>query len=535
MNQKNNQSAFVRTAIRVLILVCALDFSGWTAETGSVARSQAEALLGHVRYLASDELMGRGVDTPGMTLARDYIAAEFKKSGLLPGGDHGTYFQRFEVVTGLRAKEPTALALSDNPPLVVSQDWTPLGLSHAGSVEGEIVFVGYGITTRNYDYDDYAGVDVRDKIVLVLRYEPPRLNDNSPFERPPRYSRYATLNAKVSNARNHGAIGMILVDLNRVQGDRELISLRRNLGQNDSGLLVAQVKAERIEKWLNHSNISLAALKEKIDRQEKPASMPLPGLKVSLHVELERITHKTDNIIGILPGSDPQLKEQHIVIGAHYDHIGLGFFGTRDPSTEGQIHNGADDNASGTAVIMSVAQRLTQATQRPPRTIVFVAFSGEELGLKGSSFYVAHPTFPLEKTVAMINLDMVGRMRDNQVMAAGIDSAKEFSAWVAEAARQAGVEIRFSTKRGSNSDHASFLDKNIPALHLYTGTHEDYHRPTDHWEKLNIEGMSKVSDLVSSLAGKIAAGKEPVIFVRSPSPTAQTEATPASLPPAQDP
>jgi len=329
---------------------------------------------------------------------------------------------------------------------------------------------------------------------------------------------------------------MILVDLNPVrEGEKEMISLRRSLNQNDSGLIAVQVRHEIIEKWLERSNISLAALKEKIDREERPASISFSGLKVSLQVNLEKIIYKTDNVIGILTGSDPQLKEQNIVIGAHYDHIGLGYFGTRDTRTEGQIHNGADDNASGAAVVMNVAERLGRAAQRPQRTIVFAAFTAEELGIKGSRYFVEHPPFPLRSTLAMINLDMVGRMKDNQITAAGIDTAKELSGWVTEAGKKAGVEIRPSSRRGGNSDHASFIDKNIPAVHFYTGMHEDYHRPTDDWEKLNIEGMVKVSDLVLSVAEKIALSKDSLNFVRTPPATTRPQPTPTSLPPAQNP
>lgn len=520
-----------KTAAIPLCLVLLLSFQTWGFEIPSLAAPASSEIIRHVRYLASDELTGRGVDTPGIQLAKDYIAKEFKKYGLLPGGDKGTYFQSLEVVTGIKIKEPSAVILSDDPPLVVNQDWTPLGLSRSGGVEGEVVFVGYGITAQDYSYDDYAGIEVQGKIVLVLRYEPPPINEKSPFQKAPRYSRYAALNAKASNARNHGAIGMILIDPNPIrEGQKELISLRRSLGRNNSDLVVVQVKNEIIEKWLRRANLSLGDLKNRIDREEKPASVPLSGLKVSLQANLETTTQKTDNVIGILPGSDPQLKGQNIIIGAHYDHIGLGYFGTRDASTEGQIHNGADDNASGTAVIMNVAERLGKAPHKPARTVVFVAFTAEELGIRGSRYYVEHPAFPLGTTIAMINLDMVGRMKNNQITVTGMDTAKEFSGWVTEAGQKSGVEIQPSPRRGGSSDHASFHEKGIPALHFYTGIHEDYHRPTDDWEKLNVEGMAKVSDLVLNVAETMASSKEPVKFVRSQSPPARSEPTPTSPP-----
>lgn len=488
-----------------------------------------------MRYLASDGLMGRGVDTPGIDLARDYIAHQFKRYGLMPGGENGGFFQGLNIVTGIEVKEPSSLTLGRDTTLGLNQEWVPLGHSRSAAIEGELVFVGYGITVKDYGYDDYEGVNVKGKIVLVLRYEPPAKNDKSPFRKAPGFSRHATLRAKAANARNHGAIGMILVDLHyiREKGD-ELIPVRRGLWQTDAGLVAAQVKHEIVERWLKAEGVSLRDLKEKIDREERPASAPLPGLKVSLAVSLDRIAKRTDNVIGLLPGSDPKFRDEHIVVGAHYDHIGLGYIGNRDTSTEGQIHNGADDNASGVAVLLNLAERLSRRAQRPGRTIVFVAFTAEELGAYGSRRYVDHSPLAISSTVAMINFDMVGRMRDNRVTASGLDTAKEFRPWIGAAASALGIGVRPSSGV-RRSDHGPFYNKNIPVLHFFTGTHEDYHRPTDKWEKLNVEGMVKISDLVQAVVERISAVEEPPSFVRLPADPGRSEATPTSLPQAPDP
>jgi len=500
-------------------------FQAWATEIPRSTPSTSDELLRHVRYLASDELMGRGVDTPGIGLAGDYIAQEFKKYGLLPGGESGTYLQKLEVVTGARAKESSSVTVGAGSPLALNEEWIPLGLSRSGIAEGEVIFVGYGITAKDYGYDDYAGIDVQGKIVLVLRYEPPPKDEKSPFRKHPNTSTHATVRAKAANASNHGAIGMILVDLSPLrEGEKELIPIRRSLGRSGASLIAAQIQRQTVENLLHESGVSLAELKGRIDREEKPASTALPGLRASLHVALENITHQTDNIVGILPGSDPDLKAENIVIGAHYDHIGLGYYGTRDTRTEGQIHNGADDNASGTAVLMDLAARLSRQTQRPPRSIVFVAFTGEELGLYGSRHYVTHPPLPIESIKAMINLDMVGRLRDNRVTVFGIDTAKEFRQWLHEAGQKVGIEIRPSPRGIGRSDHTSFYNKNIPVLHFFTGSHNDYHRPTDDWEKLDAEGMVRVSDLVQHTVEKIASAKGPPSFVRVPSPPARAEA-----------
>lgn len=504
---------FVASAASLTVLFA---FTAWSLEIPSLAQSRVETFRDHVRYLASDQLTGRGVDTPGIKLARDYIAKEFAKYGLLPGGDNLSYLQGFDVAIGVTIKNPTSLGLGDESP-VPADDWTPLGLSSSGKAETEIVFAGYGITAKDYGYDDYASLDVKGKIALVLRYEPPPKDEKSPFQKAPRYSPHASLRAKANNARDHGAVGMILVDLHHSGDERkELISTRSTLWRGNTHLIAAQVKRRVLERWLEPRGISLAAVKEKIDRESKSASMAIPGFKLSLTVTLEEIRERTDNVVAILPGSDPRLKDENIVIGAHYDHLGYGYYGTRDSSTEGQIHHGADDNASGTTVLLDLAARLSRANLRPQRTIVFVAFSGEELGLNGSRHYVNHPPVPLAATKAMLNLDMVGRLRDNRVTVFGARSAKELSSIVTEAARELGLEIRESDGVG-RSDNMPFYNKKIPALHFFTGTHPDYHRPTDTWEKLNTEGMSKISDLVLATAERVAKTQEPLNFASLPS------------------
>jgi Zn-dependent M28 family amino/carboxypeptidase len=506
------------TAALVLLLLVAFlsPLGGWSNEipTAAPESSTGEELARHVRTLASEEMMGRGVDTPGIALARDYIALEFKAYGLLPGGDNGSYFQRLDVVTGVEAREPSAASLDKSAGLKLNADWVPLGLSGSGTVEAGLVFAGYGITAKGYDYDDYAGIDVKGRIVLVLRYEPPPKNDNSPFRKFPQASRYATLQAKIANAREHGAAGLILVDLSPRQGLDELISLGRSLGRSRNDLIAAQVRREVVERRLEAEGLSLGGLKDKIDRDEKPASTAITSVRASLTVKLEKISRTSHNVVAVLPGAGADLKRENIVIGAHYDHIGLGYFGTGNSNTEGRIHHGADDNASGTAVMLSVAARLSRKGERPPRTVVFVAFTGEELGLHGSRYFVDHPPFPTAATKAMINLDMVGRMKDNRVTAASVDSAREFRKYVDRAAGGLAVTMR---PGGGRSDHASFHRKEIPALHLTTGTHPDYHLPSDTWEKLNIQGMVKINDMVFSLARELAAAKEGFTFVKVPS------------------
>jgi len=509
----------VRARASVVTLAFAVLFAvpAWTFEIASTADPRVDRLRDHVRYLASDELTGRGVETPGIKLARDYIAREFAKYGLRPGGDNGSYLQGFDVATGVTVKQPAILALGKQAALKLNEEWVPLGLSGSGKVEGEVVFAGYGITAKDYGYDDYAGIDAKGKIVLVLRYEPPPKDEKSPFQKAPRYSSHATLRAKANNARDHGAVGMILIDLSH-SGDeeKELLSTLSSLWRGGNNLIAAQIRRSVIEKWLEGRGVSLKVLKETIDREGKPASQPLPGVQVTLEVSLEEVRQRTENVIGILPGSEPTLKDESVVIGAHYDHVGFGHYGTRDSHTSGQIHYGADDNASGTAVLLQLAERLSRAQFKPARTVVFAAFSAEELGLHGSRQYVNFPPLPLSSTKLMVNLDMVGRLRDNRLTVFGTRSGKGLGGIVLEEAQKLGLTVTESDGIG-RSDHMSFYNKKIPALHFFTGSHADYHRPGDTWEKLNVEGMARVTELVRGITEKIANRKQPMSFVSLPS------------------
>ncbi|MGH7844620.1 MAG: M20/M25/M40 family metallo-hydrolase [Candidatus Binatia bacterium] len=520
-NQAGRKAALSWSSIRLAVVigvVCAGPAFGF-----AISDSRIEELLGHVRYLASDELMGRGVGTPGIDMARDYIAGEFKKYGLAPGGGPGGYFQRLSVPTGVRVVEPSSFIARGSRQLKTQEEWIPLGLSGSGKITGEVVFVGYGVTAKDYGYDDYAGLDVKGKVVLVLRYEPPPKDDKSPFRKAPRYSRHATFNAKIDNARSHGAAGMILVDLSSSR-QNELVPLRRSLGRAETSFVAVQVKKQIAEQWFPDRGLSLEELKQKIDGEEQPASTPLAGSHVAVQVTLEKISAPAENVVGFLPASDANRASESVIIGAHYDHLGLGSFGTLDDSQEGKIHNGADDNASGVAVLLQVARRLSERPQRLKRNVVFVAFTGEELGLHGARHYVNHPPFPIDAAKTMINLDMVGRMRKNGLTVFGLETAQEFRSLVNEAAQGLGLEVVTGSGRAmGRSDHAPFYGKSIPVLHLFTGNHEDYHRPSDDWEKLNIEGMEKVSVLLTALVEKIAQREEPLTFARPP----QTPGKPA--------
>jgi hypothetical protein len=350
-----------------------------------------------------------------------------------------------------------------------------------------------------------------------LRYEPVPTDNKSPFRKAPRFSNHATLRSKVNNAHEHGAAALILVDLHQGEtDDGELIATSRSVARGANTLVAAQVKRQIIEPWLAQHGADLAALKQQIDSSGRPASRVLPGARASLTITLEEMRSRAENVIGYVAGSDTSLPAEHVVVGAHYDHLGYGHYGTRDGASQGNIHAGADDNASGAAVLLKVAEELAAAPRKPRRAVVFIAFSGEELGLHGSRYYTRNPSFPIAAATAMINLDMVGRLRENRLTVFGARAAKELSAIVSGEAAKLDLEIRESDSIG-RSDNMSFYMKAVPALHFFTGTHADYHQPSDTWDKLNYEGMERIAALTRAVALRLANATEPLKFVEIPS------------------
>jgi Peptidase family M28/PDZ domain len=233
-----------------------------------------------------------------------------------------------------------------------------------------------------------------------------------------------------------------------------------------------------------------------------------------------------ENVVGVLPGRDPQLRNDIVIVGAHYDHLGPGRFGSLDPDSTGAIHNGADDNASGTAALFHIARKLKAAP--PARTVVFIAFSGEEAGLLGSDYYVKHPLFPLTRTYAMVNLDMVGRLRDDRLLVYGVATAKELSGLLDSINATAGLDLRASGDGWGRSDQSSFYGAGLPVLHMFTDLHEDYHRTTDDWEKINADGLVKVANFTTEVVRALASRRGPLTFVKVPPPALSTSSSSSS-------
>ena len=488
----------------------------------------AERIQADINYLASPQMKGRDTGSPENNRAAQYIADEFRHAGLEPlaaDGEKHDYFQYFTVTVGAKLGRHNRLQVergASRQSLRLGEDFQPFNYSESGEAHLPVVFAGFGITAPEYHYDDYQGLDVKDKAVVVLRNEPQKDDPNSVFDGRQPTSHSALVN-KAINARNHGARALILVNDSPEPGEKDLLIPFDSLsGPQNPGILLAQVTRAAADSWLAPSGKSLAALQKSIDDKLAPQSLALDGMLIDLRVDVDHIHAQTQNVAGLLRGSDPQLSAEAVVVGAHYDHLGLGRHDALDPAAAGQVHPGADDNASGTAAVMELARLLSARRAELKRSVIFLTFSGEELGLLGSEYYASHPLWPLDKTVAMLNLDMVGRVRDSKLYVGGTGTSPVFS-HILEAANATGLHLESSRSGYGASDHTSFYVKDIPVLFFFSGLHPDYHRATDTPDKIDSPGEARVTDLAERTLLALASGDRPQFTrVAEPHPVGAT-------------
>ena len=460
-------------------------------------------LVRDLYFLSHPILEGRDAGTRGIKIAADYIAHQFKTFGLKPGVKGKSFFQPFETTVGVVLGKKNALAFTQGKAKtkwVVNNTFAPFSFSSNGTVSSSVVFAGYGITAEK-GYDDYKGIDVKGKIVLLFRYSPRWHMQKTPFGK--RRSLYSSFRYKLLNARTHGAKGVLVVDppFPKEKKVPALSKLRMARGLSDAGLPALHIRRDVAKVLLKGSGQTLKGLWEKIAKSFKPQSLALKD-QLTMSAELKRKSAKIDNVIGIIPGTDAALKKEAIVIGAHYDHLGHGGAGSF-PGNHGKIHPGADDNASGTAGMMALARYFAKHPVK--RTLIFIAFAGEERGLLGSAHYVRHPSFAIKQTVAMLNYDMIGRMRNNKFVIQGAGTSPRFLPMLKKLVRTSRFNIRLGASGYGPSDHTSFYSKKIPVLFMFTGAHTDYHRPSDTFDRLNIKGIHSIVKLSLGVIKELAA------------------------------
>lgn len=572
------------------ILAIAISIAALAQQPASQIAPSAERLRSHVTYLASDALEGRRTGTPGANGAAQFIAGEFVRLGLKPGtlseraprtrGEaQSRFLQRFPYIAGVELGKNNSMQLSPQASTQpaggsgttaavlnfgVGDDWVPVGFSSSARVvDAPLAFVNYGITAPELNHDDYVGSRVAGYIAVAFSGTPDGDNPHG------RFGRYEDLRYKAIAARNAGAKGLIIITREVNFKDDPLSRLRYDHNSSDASLPVVAVSRQSAERMLQAGGLvnSISQLETAIremiataarlgrtgERDKTLEARLLDSVRVTLQTDIIRREVAAANVIGILEGSDPNLKHEAIVIGAHYDHLGRGGAGSL-AQREGEVHHGADDNASGTAGMIELARIFSNQRPKPRRTIVFAAFSGEEEGLLGSNYYVNHPSVPVANTVAMINMDMIGRMKDRKLVIGGVGTAPEWRAMIERANLLQGLTVTASSTThpssslpmvvGSNgdtvvsndatkqflltlnedgfgpSDHSSFYAKQIPVLFFWTGTHPDYHKPSDTAEKINYHDEIRILAMVARIVRDVDASDKRPTYQVAKSPAA---------------
>lgn len=439
---------------------------------------ELEGSMAHVRYLADDLLEGRGVGSRGARCAADYIADQFAAIGLEPAGDGDSYFQAFPIRKGAEAGAHNMLEI-EGTTLTLGQDWVPVGFSASGSASGPLVYGGRGVSSPGTPEDQYARMDITDRVVVMDWGDP---------DAPNRTTLRSTTHFKatVSAGRDAAALIVLLPD----------------------GMELPDIATE------DRNTVSIPTVVVAGEQAEAVREAAEAGAHASLATDVTPSMVDANNVVAILPGSDPARADEYVVIGAHYDHLGFGGGGSLAPDRFA-VHNGADDNASGTAAVIEIARAFANGPA-PARSLIFMAFTGEERGLWGSEFFAQNPTVDLDGAVAMLNLDMVGRVDDDRVTVYGFASADEWDGIVdaANAELEAPLRVGKAPDAFGPSDHTSFAARDIPVLHFFSNTHPDYHRPSDDWPKINQDGLDRISELTERVARRLAtASDRPVVWL----------------------
>ena len=497
------------------------------ADTGQSAAVQLspDRVTKHLQFLASDKLQGRRAGTPAADEAAAYIEREFRSYGLKPASSAG-FRQPFTFVSAVKLGEQnrfTVNAAKGPRSLEVGEEFMPLAFSSPDPVSGEVVFAGYGISAPQLGFDSYSGIDPKDKIVLILRGSPDGDNPHGKF------AEFTQPGLEIQNktlkAREKGARGVVFVSAEKSFHEDRLSRLRHDLNFLDSGIPTAIVSRDAAASILASGGSSLADAETRA--KESTSAFLIEGVTAQLKTDVIKINGKSANVVGVLPGSDRQLASEYVVIGAHYDHLGLGGPESLAAKPEGQIHHGADDNASGTTGLLEIARVLASERGKIKRPVLFIAFSGEELGLLGSGAYTKNPIVPLANIVAMLNMDMIGRLRNDELIVGGVGTSPTWkplleklngSAPPTASAIANGSGRRFKLGLGEDgfgaSDHQSFYVRDIPVLFFFTGTHDDYHKPSDTADKINSQGLIQIAEFVREIAISVANEPQRIAFTK---------------------
>jgi Peptidase family M28/PDZ domain/PA domain len=493
-----------------LVLFLILTLAAFALQSKTIA-PDAEALKKHVAYLASGELEGRRPGTAGADKAADYLAEQFHRLNLgcaesdfkcrHDGKRRSGYLKEFPFIADVELARNNSMSFTlgdKNNTVALRDEWAPIGFSANASVaQAGLVFAGHGITAAELKHDDYANVDAKGKVAVVLAGSPDGDNPHGQF------GRYADARLKAIAAKDHGAAALVVIAGDEKFGSERDRRVSYDQTAGEAAIPVAVISRQTAAKVFGLADVAQFNKMEKAKEKWPDVVQNIQKVTFNLSVEITRRAVPAYNVVGVIEGNDPKLKSEYIVIGAHYDHLGRGGSSSLSPNSS-DVHHGADDNASGTAGLLELARIFSAQRKELRRSVVFVAFSAEESGLIGSKAYIKNPGAPLSQCVAMLNMDMIGRMKDNRLTIGGVGTSPEFRNLVESLNK--GFTLQLNEDGFGPSDHSSFYAMKIPVLFFFSGTHEDYHKPSDTAEKINYEGQAKIVGYVAEIARAIERG-----------------------------
>ena len=497
----------------IMLLICSLLYSGCTSYHINQPEITVEELQETIGFLASDSLKGRYPGTSEDSIMADYLVEKFREMGVIMMAKEGQ--QYFEIVTNIKAGENNSLKYSDNT-LELYKDFAPFSFSGNAIVKAKVAFIGYGfeIDDENLRWNDYPDINVTDKWVIILRGDPEIDSLTSPF------IPYSGDRNKVMLAGDHGAAGVLFVSGPKFDQKDKLVDLETQKAPVD--IPVFHITRNVADDILKGEGRNIEDLEKKLNEQRCPEVFETDIIIRGLS-EVLQDKSTTRNIIGMIKGNDPDLADEYILIGGHHDHLGLGGpnTGSRKPDTTA-VHNGADDNASGVAAVLEIAEKLSYNRDSLRRSIIFITFGAEEMGLLGSKYFVNNPVVPIEKISAMINIDMVGRMSNEKSLQIGGTATSVSGAVLLDnITGSKNFNLAKSPEGYGPSDHASFYGKDIPVFFFSTGPHLDYHTPEDDIKLVNFEGLKSVSDYIYYLTIELANRDSSLIFQEAGPKTGQ--------------
>lgn len=508
---------------RRIVLFIALLLAAWPAAHPArvLAQETASKTKPHVTALASGTLEGRLTGSAGERRAGDYIISQLRQIGAVPLPGRTDYRLAFQFTAGAR-DGGSSLTVSSSRPGARTETFTArtdvqaLSLSDSGAIDGPLVFAGYGIVvpaSQDFDYDSYASLDVKDKIVLILRYFP----ENADRKSKTILARYSDLRYKAMAARQRGAKAVLVVTGPNSPNAGETIPMTFDTALAGSGIVAASISAGVAGVLFTGSGHTLEDAQRALDSGDPHvAGFDLPDVTASVKASVVREERTGSNVVAYLPATTPaaSVPKPWIALGAHYDHLGRGEAGNSHAGKEeaGSVHSGADDNASGTAAVLAAGAALAGQTRR--RNVLLCFWSGEEFGLLGSAAFVGTPPIPLEQVAAYLNFDMVGRMQNNKLIVQATGTSAAWPGILERANFAAGFDLALQEDPYQPTDVSSFNQAGVPSLSFFTGPHADYHRPSDTPDKIDYEDLDRVVEFATAIARHVGGLDQAPVFAK---------------------